>query len=227
MKRLGPVAVITSLLVGAALCGCDGQDKPPPKKRTDAVAAAPSATAAKAATSASAKPSASVATHKPPRDPCAGQEERDAPEGLALARAVGGAKKPGKLAYGKGRWVWVNVWAAWCEPCKKEMPMLLEWQKKLSGAGVDIDLVFASIDDDERELDRFLNSQPEGGVRATYWLHGEEAQESWFESVGFDDTPTLPIHAFVNPSGKTACVVKGAVEEGDYAALAKLFGGSS
>jgi thiol-disulfide isomerase/thioredoxin len=210
------------------LAACNGPDKPPPKKRTDAVAASPSSVAAKASASASAKPTASVVANEPPRDPCAGQQPReDAPGELALARAVGGAKKPGKLAYGKGRWVWVNVWAAWCEPCKKEMPVLRAWHDKLADAGVKLDLVFVSIDDDARELDRFLEAQPETGLRATYWLHGEEAQDKWFETVGFDDTPTLPIQTFVNPTGKTACVVSGAVEPGDYAALAKMFGASS
>jgi thiol-disulfide isomerase/thioredoxin len=210
-----------------ALLACDGQDKAPPKKRTDAVAATASSSVAKTPASATAAATASAAANKPPRDPCQGQDERDAPEGLSLTKASEGATKLPELEYGKGRWVWVNVWAAWCEPCKKEMPMLLEWRDKLERAGVKIDLAFVSIDDDERELERFLGSQPKTGVRASYWLKGEEAQESWFESVGYDDTPTLPIHAFVNPGGKTACVVDGAVEDSDYAALAKLFGGSS
>ena len=103
--------------------------------------------------------------------------------------------------------------------------MLLEWQKKLSEKGVSIDLVFVSIDDDQRELDRFLAGQPKDGVRASYWVTGEENQESFFETLGFEDTPKLPVHAFVSPQGKTSCVVEGSVEDNDYASLLKLTSG--
>lgn len=214
------VVVAIATLAWASVLGCVESNPQGPQKRTDAVttkSAAPSA--------APSLTGVTSATAKPPRDLCVGQEERDPPGELAIGRAVGEAKKPTKLAYGAGRWVWVNVWAAWCEPCKKEMPMLLEWRDKLRKDGVKLELVFVSIDDDERELDRFLESQPASGVRASYWLKSEEAQEKWFESVGFDDTPELPIHAFVSPNAKTACVVKGAVDKGDYTVIARMFRG--
>ncbi|MCA9625851.1 MAG: TlpA family protein disulfide reductase, partial [Myxococcales bacterium] len=177
----------------------------------------------KATASAVAAPTstASVAS-KPRRDPCLGQELRDPPGALERGRATGGASAPSPLSYGK-RWTWVNVWAAWCEPCKKEMPMLLRWRDELRKKGVAIDLVFLSIDDDERELMRFLDGQSQ--LKSTYWLEGEEAQASWFESVGITGSPKLPVHAFVSPDAKTACVISGSVEEGDYAAIARLTGG--
>ena len=103
--------------------------------------------------------------------------------------------------------------------------MLLEWQKKLREKGVAIDLVFVSIADDQRELDRFLSAQPTDGVRASYWVTGEESQEAFFETLGFEDTPKLPVHAFVSPTGKTSCVVEGSVEESDYASLVAFTGG--
>jgi thiol-disulfide isomerase/thioredoxin len=207
-------------LLGLALLGCDSASQappPPPTSRINAVSAAP-------ASSASAPATASVAAPTPakPRKLCLGQEERDAPETLSDARAAEGAKPPPPLRYGEGKWVWLNVWAAWCEPCKEEMPMLLEWRDKLRAAGVALELVFVSIDDDEREMDRFLGSQPEKGVRTSYWLR-EEARESWFESIGLDDTPQLPVHALVTPKGKLSCLIEGAVESGDYEPLKAYF----
>ena len=151
------------------LVACQSNDTPP-KPRTNAVTASKDAptkdTGKKPASTATAKPTA-----KPARDLCQGQSPLDDPPGeLSISRAADGATAPSPVAYGKGRWTWINVWAAWCEPCKKEMPMLLEWQKKLSEKGVSIDLVFVSIDDDQRELDRFLAGQPKDGVRASYWV---------------------------------------------------------
>jgi thiol-disulfide isomerase/thioredoxin len=217
-----PSALLVSL---ALLPSCQSNDTPP-KPRTNAVTATKDGkTAAATKTAATSKPTAQSPA-KPARDLCQGQSPLDDPPGeLSISRAADGATAPPPVAYGKGRWTWINVWAAWCEPCKKEMPMLLAWKKKLASKGVALDLVFVSIDDDERELNRFLASQPKDGVRASYWVTGEEAQATFFESLGFEDTPKLPVHAFVSPEGKTSCVVEGSVEESDYASVAKLTGG--
>ena len=42
------------------------------------------------------------------------------------------------LADLKGQVVVLNLWATWCTPCKAEMPMLDEMQRKLTGHGVRI-----------------------------------------------------------------------------------------
>jgi thiol-disulfide isomerase/thioredoxin len=199
-------------LVGA---GCNGDKAtPPPKERTNVVSAKDGPTVASAKSAPSTEPAASAK----PRQLCSGQSLRDGPHTIEQARATGKADKPGELRYGR-KWVWVNVWAAWCEPCKKEMPMLRAWRDNFKKQGIELTLAFVSIDDDEREMMRFLEKQPEDGLRATYWLPEGEVRDKWFESVGYDDTPTLPIHAFVNPEGKLACVVEGALEETDAAPL--------
>jgi thiol-disulfide isomerase/thioredoxin len=205
--------------------GCDenrGTPPPTPSSRINAVTGTNKPSAAPSVPVAA----ASASAPKAPRTLCAGQSDRDTPETIGDVRAAKGAKAPPPLSYGKGKWIWLNVWAAWCEPCKEEMPMLLKWEKDLQGAGVPVELAFVSIDDDEREMDRFLSSQPEKGVRASYWLR-EADREKWFESIGMDDTPQLPVHALVNPQGKLGCVIQGAVETGDFAALKTFFSGKS
>ncbi len=122
-----------------------------------------------------------------------------------------------------GKWTWINLWAAWCEPCKEEIPRLLAWQKKLSDSGLSVDLDFVSLDDDERQVRRFLDAQPAAGLRATYWLP-EGERSGWLGSVGLRTNVELPVHVLVAPSGQTACVIEGAVEDRDYPALAAFFG---
>ncbi len=214
------------------LSGCDdlsGKNpvpEPPTTSRSNAVLApSGAATTPARATAASAAPSPPAAPAQP-RKLCAGQTTRPAPKGSIETAAVPGAQAlPKPVPFGVGKWVWLNFWAAWCKPCKEEMPRLLAWQKKLAGEGVLLDLAFVSLDDDDRQLQRFLEEQPAAGVRASYWLPEGGGRSSWMAALGLKDPPDLPAHAFVAPSGQVSCVFQGAVEERDYPTLAALFGG--
>jgi thiol-disulfide isomerase/thioredoxin len=206
----------------ALLAGCD-DDKttvappPPLTGRANAVTVKETATATQTAAPA---PTARPAERKL----CAGQSPRSAPKGtLKTAAAPDATAPPATLPLGVGKWVWINLWAAWCGPCKEEMPRLLAWQEKLRSAGVLIDLAFVSMDDDERQMKRFLESQPANGVRATYWLP-EGERGGWLGSVGLKESAQLPVQLLVAPSGQVACVIEGAVEDRDYAGIAAFVG---
>jgi thiol-disulfide isomerase/thioredoxin len=206
----------------AATIGCDDKsaNTPKPGARSESV----TAKTGQPAPPASARPAPMARPTKPPRKLCDGQTLRDPPKTIEAARSIEGTPSLPPLRYGEGKWIWVNVWAAWCKPCKDEIPVLVKWREKLRAAGAKLDIAFVSLDDDQREMKRFMKTQPEGGLRASYWLVSDEERDAWFESVGFEDTPQLPLHALVNPEGKLACVIKGAVEHSDYPALAALFG---
>ncbi len=122
-------------------------------------------------------------------------------------------------------WVWVNFWAAWCAPCKEELPRLRSWEKKLKASGKSFDLVLISLDDDPRQLDEFLKKQPADGVKTTYWLKEGKEREEWLTAATMDTDPELPAHLLVDPEGKIRCFVQGAVEDGDYASLERIVGG--
>lgn len=215
---------LATLALPLALAACDEQGSappPPPTSRNNAVLAAPAKPSGQAAASA-----ATAAPQKAaPRDPCAGQKERPGPKGSMKTKAASGATElPGTIAFGAGKWVWLNFWAAWCGPCKEEMPRLIAWQEKLRKAGVLIDLAFVSLDDDERQLERFLDGQPAAGVRASYWLPEGSTRTSFLSSLNYKDTPELPLQALVSPSGQLACAIQGAVEDRDYDAIAAFVG---
>jgi hypothetical protein len=104
------------------------------------------------------------------------------------------------------------------------MPRLLGWQARLSSLGVSIDLAFVSLDDDERQLQRFLEGQPKTGVRASYWLPEGDQRNGWLTALNVKNPPELPLHVLVAPSGQVACTIEGAVEDRDFPAVAAFVG---
>jgi len=139
------------------------------------------------------------------------------------AEAPGAPALGGALPARRGRWTWINFWAAWCKPCKEEIPRLLGWRDRLATAQSPISLVFVSLDDDERQLDAFLEQQPADGLRSTLWLPDGRARSAWMTSLRMKSAPELPEHALVDPEGHVRCFIEGAVEDGDYAEIAVLF----
>lgn len=124
-----------------------------------------------------------------------------------------------ELPLGNGKWTWINVWAGWCEPCLKEIPVLKSWEKKLASR---LRVVFVSIDDDARKAQRFLKTQPaEGGVRSSFHLPELEAREAWMSALG-SNRARLPIQIFVDPAGDVRCVADGAIVDKDFAEIDKL-----
>ena len=138
------------------------------------------------------------------------------------AEAPGAPALGGTLPARRGRWTWINFWAAWCKPCKEEIPRLLGWRDRLATVQSPISLVFVSLDDDARQLGAFLEQQPADGLRSTLWLPDGRARSAWMTSLHMKSAPELPEHALVDPEGHVRCFIEGAVEDADYAEIAAL-----
>lgn len=65
--------------------------------------------------------------------------------------------KPLSLASLRGRVVLLDVWASWCPPCKKELPLLDQMAARLKGKGIEI--LAVSIDEEKANAVRFLDSR--------------------------------------------------------------------
>jgi thiol-disulfide isomerase/thioredoxin len=61
-----------------------------------------------------------------------------------------------RLADFKGKPIVVNFWATWCEPCKLEIPSLVEFTTKYKSEGLTI--LGISIDDSPAELQQFAKT---------------------------------------------------------------------
>lgn len=63
-----------------------------------------------------------------------------------------------RLSTYRGHLVLLNFWASWCAPCREEMPLFSTWQRKLGGRGLQV--IGVSMDDDVREVQKFLAAYP-------------------------------------------------------------------
>ncbi len=75
----------------------------------------------------------------------------------------------------KGRVLIINIWASWCEPCRKEMPAIETFYQKYHGQGVDV--VAVSLDDPS-------DLQNVKTVLKTFSFHGAMGKDSDLESFG-------------------------------------------
>ena len=182
------------LLLVAGLAGCPAAEKaPPPNTRYQAV----------------------KVTAKALPDPwcdlefAAGNGAR-----LVLPPATPARKPVGALP--TGRWVWFNLWATWCKPCLREMPVLRQ-------DGVALDVWFVSLDEDADELAKFLATHadvaPAPSLRAT----DPADLRAWVKNYTLDGSMPIPIHILAAPDGRVRCVRNGSLDEGDYPKVAALF----
>ena len=78
----------------------------------------------------------------------------------------------------KGKFVYIDVWATWCGPCKREIPHLKEIEKLYHDKNIEI--VSISIDDkkDYEKWKEFVGTEELGGIQ----LYADNAWQSQFVS---------------------------------------------
>jgi thiol-disulfide isomerase/thioredoxin len=78
-------------------------------------------------------------------------------------------------SYGPSQWrgkvVYIDVWATWCGPCKKEIPELQKLEEEYKNR--EVQFVSISTDRDEQAWINFLKTQPMGGLQ----LHQANREE--------------------------------------------------
>ncbi|HET9959884.1 MAG TPA: TlpA disulfide reductase family protein [Polyangiaceae bacterium] len=222
----GLLAWLGLLSAGGFAGGCDEAPRAAasaPRERSQAVVAEAEPARPAVSVPAASAPSAAVRP-KAPRALCAGQsaETKTLPKKrISQARASGATTKLPEHLSANGAFTWVNFWAAWCAPCKEEIPRLLKWERDLTQRGRRFSVRFISLDDDERQLRQFLESG-QTGLNATYWLKEGKERDEWMAAAGIGSDPELPIHLLIDASGHVRCRVQGAVEDADFAEVERL-----
>jgi len=103
----------------------------------------------------------------------------------------------------KGKAVLVNLWATWCEPCKVELPWLVELQKKYGDQGFVILGVTSKDESSDETILAFAHK-----MKMNYpILRGNSKVDDLYPSTG------LPLSIFVDRSGKVVRRVVGIAAE--------------
>jgi thiol-disulfide isomerase/thioredoxin len=128
----------------------------------------------------------------------------------------------GELGEAKG-WRWINLWATWCAPCVEELPLLMDWERRLGAAGAPVELTLISADESDEVVAAFRAKHP--GTPEGPRLEKPEELGAWLEAIGLPGA-SLPVHLIVDPDQKIRCLRGSAVGKGDFdAARALLVGG--
>ncbi len=193
------VVVALSLVLG----GCKGDTETPARARTEGVAASTQAPA--------------------PERWCDAFYTASTAPPLALPRVVP-ARPGGQLpVLAADRWVWVNLWATWCEPCRREMPLVVRWHEQLVKEAVPVDLLFVSVDERERDLVTFLKANPAMAPGNSVRLASYSDLEPWLGRLPGAPAGSIPLQIIAAPGGKVRCVRAGSLREGDLPIVRELF----
>ncbi len=117
------------------------------------------------------------------------------------------AGQPLKLSSLRGKVVLLDFWASWCEPCKKELPLLSKIAPRLKAKGIEI--VAVNIDDDPKNAIAFLQ---EKGVRLTV------VADAGKKIVGRWEPPKMPSSFVIDRAGVVQ-KINGGFDVGDEAKL--------
>jgi thiol-disulfide isomerase/thioredoxin len=103
-----------------------------------------------------------------------------------------------QLADYKGKWVVLNYWATWCPPCRRELPMLVDY------------------DDDRDDVQIFgINYEPDispdklNDFIDTYFIRFPTIPATKAIDKKFGIPPGLPMTIFISPKGKVVKKITG------------------
>lgn len=118
---------------------------------------------------------------------------------ITLERLTGGTVA---LATAAGQPVVINLWATWCPPCRRELPMMAAAARSTPGVG----FYFADQGEDRATVKAYLDERPE--LPAEHMLlDGSSALSNAFEAMG------LPVTLFFDARGNHVLTHVGEVTE--------------
>lgn len=72
----------------------------------------------------------------------------------------------------RGKYVYIDVWATWCGPCKAQIPALQKLEREMKGKK--IVFVSMSCDQDKKAWEEFVKKEKLGGFQLFMGAKGEE-----------------------------------------------------
>ncbi len=123
------------------------------------------------------------------------------------ARTLGGSTI--KLSSLHGKVVLLDFWASWCEPCKKELPLLAKMASQLKPKGVEV--ITINIDEQAANAASFVKDH---GLKLTVVLDSGQSIVKRYEP------PKMPSSYAIDRAGVVRAVNEG-FNDGDEAKIAQ------
>lgn len=146
----------------------------------------------------------------PPNDPEAAQSEADpsagriVPERLPDITLPDLKGTPRKLSSWTDRPLMVNFWATWCEPCRREIPLLIKLRQR--HAADRLEIVGVAVD----FRDAVLKYAHQKGITYPVLIGEQDALEA-IDSFGMQ--PVFPFSVFADRQGRIVAIRVGELHE--------------
>ncbi len=148
---------------------------------------------------------------------CDGTFPTDAPR-LSLPPLAAPTAGRAQASLPRGKRTWVNLWATWCQPCLREMPLLLEWQQDLRKDGLDVEVLLLSLDEDAEAFAKFVAEHKQLASARVGRVVSQRDYEQWIKAYVKDPATPIPLHLLATADGSVRCVRGGSLRESDYPA---------
>lgn len=130
------------------------------------------------------------------------------PAPLFQARLTGLDGKPAAFAGYRGRPLVVNFWARWCEPCRREIPQLVDYRRKFKDGGLEV--VGIALDDKADSVRDFAHAY---GMDYPVLLAGDQGI-GLLQALG-DPATGLPYTLVIDRRGKVVSRSLGPLTEAE------------
>ena len=101
-----------------------------------------------------------------------------------------------KLEDLRGKYVYIDVWATWCGPCRAEIPHLKKVEEKYHGKNIEFVSISVDVDKDHEKWQKFVTDKQLGGIQ----LFADKNWTSDFiKAFGIN---SIPRFLLIDPNGK-------------------------
>jgi thiol-disulfide isomerase/thioredoxin len=101
-----------------------------------------------------------------------------------------------KLENYKGKYVYIDVWATWCGPCRAEIPALKSVEEKYHGKNIEFLSISVDVAKDHDKWKNFVTDKSLGGVQL---FADKDWNSDFMKTYG---VTSIPRFILIDPSGK-------------------------
>jgi thiol-disulfide isomerase/thioredoxin len=101
-----------------------------------------------------------------------------------------------KLSDLKGKYVYIDVWATWCGPCRAEIPFLKKAEEKFHGKNIEFVSISADVAKDFEKWKTFVKEKALGGIQL---FADNDWNSAFLKSFNIN---SIPRFILIDPNGK-------------------------